>query len=137
MPKTIDDYMWVDIPHIQPKEIVKMKKRIFALLIIPLVLSLILVISVSAKGGESETRTQGMVVPFEKVFDSMKRNGVSGDPVSFQEADNAQINKAPDIWVDSYRRCILGRKIIFTRNGIYLKFGKLGIRNHLCLYRVA
>ena len=114
-----------------------MKKRIFALLSIPLVLSLILVISVSAKGGGSETRTQGKVVSFENFFEAMKRNGVSGDPVSFQAADNAQINKAPDIWVDSYRRCILGRKIIFTRNGIYLKFGKLGIRNHLCLYRVA
>ena len=114
-----------------------MKKRIFALLSIPLVLSLILVISVSAKGGESETRTQGMVVPFEKVFDSMNRDGVSGDPVSFQAVYSAQVNKAPDIWADSYRRCVLGRKIIFTRNGIYLKFGKLGIRNHLCLYRVA
>lgn len=133
MPKTIDDYMWVDIPYIQPKEIVKMKKRIFALLIIPLVLSLILVISVSAKGGGSETRKQGQVVLFEKVFDSMKRDGVSVDPVSY----SAQVNKAPDIWADSYRRCVFGRKIIFTRNGIYLKFGKLGIRNHLCLYRVA
>ena len=125
--------MWVDIPHIQPKEIVKMKKRIFALLIIPLVLSLILVISVSAKGGGSETRRQGQVVLFEKVFDSMKRDGVSVDPVSY----SAQVNKAPHIWADSYRRCVFGRKIIFTRNGIYLKFGKLGIRNHLCLYRVA
>lgn len=110
-----------------------MKKRIFALLIIPLVLSLILVISVSAKGGGSETRKQGQVVLFEKVFDSMKRDGVSVDPVSY----SAQVNKAPDIWADSYRRCVFGRKIIFTRNGIYLKFGKLGIRNHLCLYRVA
>jgi len=137
MPKTIDDYTWVDIPHIQPKEILKMKKRIFALLSIPLVLSLILVISVSAKVGGSETRKQGQVVSFEKVFDSMNRDGVSGDPVSFQAADNAQVNKAPDIWADSYRRCVFGRKIIFTRNGIYLKFGKLGIRNHLCLYRVA
>ena len=110
-----------------------MKKRIFALLIIPLVLSLILVISVSAKGGGSETRKQSQVVLFEKVFDSMKRDGVSVDPVSY----GSQVNKAPDIWADSYRRCVFGRKIIFTRNGIYLKFGKLGIRNHLCLYRVA
>ncbi len=133
MPKTIDDYMWVDIPHIQPKEILKMKRTIFSLLSIPLVLSLILVFSVSAKGGESETRTPGKVVPFEKISDSMKRNGVSGDPVSY----SAQVNKAPDIWADSYRRSVFGRKIIITRNGIHLKFGKLGIRNHLCLYRVA
>ena len=133
MPKTIDDYMWVDIPHIQPKEFLKMKKRIFALLSIPLVLSLILVISVSAKG----SGRQGQVVPFEKVFDSMNRDGVSGDPVSVQATYKAQFNEAPYIWADSYRRCIFGRKIIFTRNGIYLKFGKLGIRNHLCLYRVA
>ena len=129
--------MWVDIPYIQPKEIVKMKKRIFALLIIPLVLSLILVISVSAKGGGSETRTQRKVVPFEKVFDSMNRDGVSGDPVSFQAVYSAQVNKAPDIWADSYRRCVFGRKIIFSRNGIHLKFRKLGIRSNLCLYRVA
>ncbi len=133
MPKTIDDYMWVDIPHIQPKEFLKMKKRIFALLSIPLALSLILVISVSAKG----SGRQGQVVPFEKVFDSMNRDGVSGDPVSVQATYKAQFNEAPYIWADSYRRCVFGRKIIFTRNGIYLKFGKLGIRNHLCLYRVA
>ena len=114
-----------------------MKKTIFIIFSIPLVLSLILVISVSAKGGGSETRKQGQVVLFEKVFDSMKWDGVSGDSASFQAADNAQVNKAPDIWADSYRRCVFGRKIIFTRNGIYLKFGKLGIRNHLCLYRVA
>lgn len=114
-----------------------MKKTIFIILSIPLVLSLILVISVSAKGGGSETRKRGQVVLFEKVFDSMKRDGVSGDPASFQVADNAQVNKAPDIWADSYRRCVFGRKIIFTRNGIYHKFGKLEIRNHLCLYRVA
>ena len=114
-----------------------MKKRIFALLSIPLILSLILVISVSAQGGGSETRKQGNVVSFEKIFDSIKRNGVSGDPASFQAAYGAQVNKAPDIWADSFRRCVLGRKIIITRNGIYLKFGKLGIRNHLCLYRVA
>ena len=129
--------MWVDIPYIQPKEILKMKKRIFALLSTPLVLSLIFVISVSAKGGGSETRKQGKVVPFENFFDSIKRHGVPGDPPSFQATYKAQFNEAPDIWADSTRRCVFGRKIIFTRNGIYLKFGKLGIRNHLCLYRVA
>ena len=137
MPKTIDDYMWVDTPHIQPKEIVKMKKRIFSLLSIPLVLSLLLVFSVFAKGSESETRKQGKVVPSENFFDSIKRHGVPGDPPSFQATYKAQFNEAPDIWADSTRRCVFGRKIIFTRNGIYLKFGKLGIRNHLCLYRVA
>ena len=92
------------------KGIYEMKKRFFTMLSLLIILSMFLVVPVSAQGRERKTIMSGAAASYNQ--------GI----------------KIPNNQANKFSRCIFNRRIIITSKGIYLNFGKYGKRHNLCLY---
>ncbi len=87
-----------------------MKKRFFTLLSLLIILSMFLVVPVSAQGRERKSIRSGAAASY------------------------GQGIKIPNRQDGRFIRCVFNRRIIFTSHGIYLNFGKYVKRHNLCLY---
>ena len=92
------------------KGIYEMKKRLYTMLSLIVMLSMFLVVPVSAQGRERKSIKSGAAVSYGHAI------------------------KIPNHQDGRFIRCVFNRKIIITSKGIYLNFGKLRKRQNLCLY---